>query len=239
MQLLVSVANDADAAQAIAGGADWIDAKDPAEGPLGRVTIAQLRRICGMAGPPRAVSAALGDLDDEMEIERLSAEYSQPGPRLLKIGVGHAATSADVTRLTASAVKAVRERASQTTAIVAVAYADEGAWAGKPDQFVAAAAAAGASGVLLDTARKEGPGLCALLPLTLITDWVSAAHEAGLSMAVAGRLTADDLPRLASCGPDVAGVRGAACTGGRRGSVIAGNVMTLRAACLPRDPQAR
>ena len=54
-----------------------------------------------------------------------------------------------------------------------------------------------------------------------------------------GRLTADDLPRLAACGPDVAGVRGAACSGGRRGSVSAENVMTLRAACLLLDPQAR
>jgi uncharacterized protein (UPF0264 family) len=144
-----------------------------------------------------------------------------------------------VTRLTASAVKAVQRRTSQAPAIVAVAYADEGIWVEKPNLFVAAAAAGGASGVLLDTARKEGPGLCALLPLGLITDWVSAAHAAGLTMAVAGRLTAGDLLRLASCEPDVVGVRGAACNGGRRGPVTAENVMTLRAACLPLDRQAR
>lgn len=239
MQLLVSVANDADAAQAIAGGADWIDAKDPAAGPLGRVTLSQLRRICRAAGPQRAVSAALGDLDDPIEIERLSTEYSQPGPSLLKIGLGHVATASAVTRLAATAVNAVERRTSSPTAIVAVAYADEGTWAGEPNLFVASAAAGGASGVLLDTARKDGPGLCALLPLALIRDWVSAAHEAGLSMAVAGRLTADDLPRLASCGADVAGVRGAACTGGRRGPVTAEQVMTLRAACLQPDLQAR
>jgi uncharacterized protein (UPF0264 family) len=45
MRLLVSVANGDEAAAALAGGADIIDAKDPAAGPLGAVTIDVLLEI--------------------------------------------------------------------------------------------------------------------------------------------------------------------------------------------------
>ena len=45
--LLVSVRSASEASAAIAGGAHVIDAKDPSEGPLGAVTIDQLREIQG------------------------------------------------------------------------------------------------------------------------------------------------------------------------------------------------
>ena len=91
------------------------------------------------------------------------------------------------------------------------------------------AARAGAAGVLLDTADKSGPGLRQLVQPATLAAWVADAHEAGLFVALAGRLTADDLPFVRDAGADIAGVRGAACDGGRTGRVTADRVSRLLA----------
>src|SRR5947209_4261654 len=59
---------------------------------------------------------------------------------------------------------------------------------------------------------------------------VAVAHAAGLFVALAGKLTADDLPFVRNAGADIAGVRGAACDGGRTGRVAADRVDLLRRA---------
>ena len=58
--------------------------------------------------------------------------------------------------------------------------------------------------------------------------WVADAHDAGLLVALAGKLTADDLTFVRDAGADIAGVRGAACDGGRTGRVTADKVRLLR-----------
>jgi uncharacterized protein (UPF0264 family) len=114
--------------------------------------------------------------------------------------------------------------------VIVVAYADEPSAAGPtPMAFVALAARAGAAGVLLDTANKSGPGLRGLVTPSRLAAWVSEAHEAGLVVSLAGRLTADDLGFVRDAGADIAGVRGAACDGGRTSRVTAERVRGLRA----------
>jgi uncharacterized protein (UPF0264 family) len=61
--------------------------------------------------------------------------------------------------------------------------------------------------------------------------WVARAHAAGLLTALAGKLTGDDLALAREAGADVAGVRGAACAGGRTGRVSADKVRRLSALC--------
>jgi len=58
VRLLVSVANAADAAAALAGGADFIDAKDPRTGALGAVSLGVLQEIRATVGTARPVTAA-------------------------------------------------------------------------------------------------------------------------------------------------------------------------------------
>lgn len=111
----------------------------------------------------------------------------------------------------------------QNGTLVLAAYADTPGWR----DVIDAAAEGGAKGVLLDTSDKNGPGLLRLLSEDAIARWVEAAHQAGLMVALAGRLTADDLPTAAALGADIAGVRGAACDGGRRGRVSAERVAAL------------
>jgi uncharacterized protein (UPF0264 family) len=111
-----------------------------------------------------------------------------------------------------------------------VAYADHGRVDGpRPDDAIRIAACVGAAGVLLDTAVKSGPGLTGLMPPHVLAAWVHAARERGLLTALAGRLSADDLPVVLETGTDIAGVRGAACEGGRDGCISSVRVRDLRA----------
>jgi (5-formylfuran-3-yl)methyl phosphate synthase len=239
MQLLVSVADAADASAAIAGGADWIDAKDPIAGPLGRVTPPALESIRAAVAGERPISAALGDIDDEATAERIAAQYSRSGIALVKIGLGRAQTTEQLTRRAAAAVHGAAASVGNTR-VVAVAYADEGIWGPQPAAFAEAVGRAGVDGVLLDTAQKDGPGLCRLLSPALLAGWVEAARRSRLLIAMAGRLAAPDLLQLSDLDPDVAGVRGAACEGGRTGRIVAAKVIALRSACVrPGQPVSR
>jgi hypothetical protein len=241
MQLLVSVANGDEAAAALAGGADIIDAKDPAAGPLGAVTIAVLREISrtvkvraandDLARGARLLTAALGDATDEGAVERAACASASAGAKLVKVGFSGITDSARAAALLRAAMRGATAGPSGGCGVVAVAYADaEQAASLSPDDLVDAAASAGTTGVLLDTAIKSGPGLRGLLSEDALSAWVARAHQAGLMVAVAGRLQADDFEFVRNARADIAGVRGAACDGGRTGRVTAERVCLLRRA---------
>jgi uncharacterized protein (UPF0264 family) len=225
MKLLVSVTSAIEAKAALDGGADLIDAKDPSRGALGVVPLPTLRAIVSTVGGARPVTAALGDAFDEATIEREASGFAAAGSRLVKIGFAGITDTARVTRLTAAAVRGVA--ASATTGVVVVAYADANQSGVERGTYVDIAAQAGAVGVLLDTMDKQGPGLTRLVTGRALTSWVKQAHDAGLIVALAGKLTADDLALVRDTGADIAGVRGAACDGGRLGRVTSTRVRAL------------
>jgi len=194
MQLLVSVADAADATAAIDGGADIIDAKDPSRGALGPVAPEALAAIIASVAGRRPVSAALGDNFDGADAPLESLAFA----------------------------KLTRPRSVPGCALVIAAYADR-CW----EHVIEIGARWGAYGVLLDTSDKNGRGLFELVCEDAIGRWVERAHEVGLIVALAGRLTAEDLPRAAALGADIAGIRGAACDGGRGGRVSAERVRAL------------
>lgn len=220
MQLLVSVRNAAEAHAALLGGADIIDAKDPAAGALGPVTLDVLRGIRAVVPPERPVSAALGDASDEAGVERDVRAFSEAGASFVKIGFAGISSATGVSRLLHCASRA-------SLRVVAVAYADA-ADAISPSGLVEQAAATGAYGVLLDTVDKRGPGVRDLIAARALSAWVSDAHSRGLVVAVAGRLGAHDLAFVRDAGADIAGVRGAACDGGRDGVISSHHVQALR-----------
>src|ERR671922_2096255 len=87
MQLLVSVTSPAEAAAAVAGGADIIDAKDANGGVLAAVAPEVLHAINTRVAGVRPVTAAIGDADDEQSIERTARLYAASGAALVKVGV--------------------------------------------------------------------------------------------------------------------------------------------------------
>jgi (5-formylfuran-3-yl)methyl phosphate synthase len=233
MRLLVSVATPFEARAAVEGGADLIDAKDPMTGALGMVTLATLRNIHAVVGGRRVVSAALGDAADEQIIEHDAFEYGSVGVGFVKIGFAGITDITRVERYLTAAVHGVQDGAPHPCGVVAVAYADTGGLTSvDPSALVPAAARAGAAGVLLDTAHKDGPGLVRLVSPETLTSWVALAHGAGLTAAVAGKVTADDLPWLFETGADIVGVRSAACENERSSRVIERKVRALAQATL-------
>ena len=83
---------------------------------------------------------------------------------------------------------------------------------------------------MLDTAIKDGRGLLEWLSPEALASFVTEAHAAGLEVALAGALRAEDLPVVRDTGADIAGVRSAACDGGRSGRLSAARVRALVAA---------
>jgi uncharacterized protein (UPF0264 family) len=229
MQLLVSVANSTEARHAVEGGADLIDAKDPRSGALGAVSIATLREIHDAVSARRVVSAALGDASDEGRIERSAFDYGRIGVGFVKVGFAGTTDASRVERLLRATVRGVEATRLEKCGVVAVAYADSGGTTSvDPTRLVDIAARAGAAGVLLDTADKDGSGLLRLVSMVTLRSWVARAHGAGLTVALAGKLTADDLPCICETGADIVGVRGAACEHGRSSRVVAERVRALR-----------
>jgi uncharacterized protein (UPF0264 family) len=233
MRLLVSVAHASEATAAYAGGADLIDAKDPFNGALGAVSVETLRQIHAAIGGARPITAALGDAADEGAIERAAFEFAAAGTTFVKVGFASITSPVLAMRLIAAAVRGARDGSEATCGVVAVGYGDADPTSSMdPLALVDAASQAGAIGVLLDTADKQGPGLPRIMSTRTVTAWIARARDAGLLTALAGRLTMSDLPWVRDCGADIAGVRGAACDGGRTGHTSAEKVRRLRAAAL-------
>jgi len=205
MRLLVSVRGSVEARAAVAGGADVIDAKDPARGALGPVRRDRLAAIRRAVGAVRPVSAALGDAGDAAMVAAAAA--AARGVAFVKLGFGGVTTDAPARSL----ARAARRGAASATALVLVAYADwRRASSLAPDRLVAVAVDAGATGLLLDTARKDAP-LFAIESPDAVAAWVAAARAVGAELV---------------------GVRGAACVGGRAGRVSQARVAALQ--CLVR-----
>jgi len=230
MRLLVSAASAIDAAAALEGGADIVDAKDPARGALGPVSADTLRAIVATVAGQRPVTAALGDACEPAALEAHARTFAAGGATLVKVRFDGVTDLRLAQSLAESAVRGARG-GDPAAHVVLVAYADTPALAMSPATLLEVASTTGAAGVLLDTADKSGPRLTELVSPTWLTNWVAAAHRRSLLVALAGRLRAEDLPIVRRCGADVAGVRGAACDGGRGGRISPARVRDLRRAC--------
>jgi uncharacterized protein (UPF0264 family) len=229
VRLLVSVATASEASAAASGGAHIVDAKNPSAGALGAVPLETFRSIAAVIGDSRPLTAALGDAEDERSVERDSAAFAAAGAQWLKIGFAGIADARRAGSLIAAAVRGADRGGS---GVVAVAYADaDGRSTLDATTLLPLAARSGARGLLIDTADKTGSGLRGLLTPQQLTTLIDEAHDAGLFVAVAGKLTADDLPFARECGADIVGVRGAACNGGRTSRIDVDRVRRLREIC--------
>ena len=213
----------------MAGGADIVDAKDPASGALGPLPASMLRAIRDALPPEMPFTVALGDAPSANAVaEQLS--LLRPGEVLFaKVGFAGLGKESEVRSLLSRTHEAIRPVAP--CQLVAVAYADwQAAGAPSPAVVVAAAVAEGVAGVLLDTARKSSGRLTEIVPPGAVAAFTAAASSAGLFVALAGSLTEGDLAAVLEAGAEVIGVRGAACDGGRNDRVSVGKVVALRAA---------
>jgi uncharacterized protein (UPF0264 family) len=234
MRLLVSVRSAAEVDAAVAGGAEIVDAKEPSRGSLGAVSPAALRAIAGALPPGTPLSVALGDPADARAVAQAVASLDGLVPRagetFVKLGLAWVEGIDRAEELVAAAVAAA-SRSPVLPEVVVVAYADHAVVGGPSrDRVIELAARAGARGVLLDTGIKDGRDLFDHVDPPGLRRWILAAQRSGLLAAVAGSLTEEGVRRLADQPADVAGVRGAACSGGRDGVVVEDRVRRLRLA---------
>lgn len=233
MRLLVSVRSAEEAREAVAGGADIVDAKEPAHGALGAVEPAVLQAIAAVVPAEMPLSLALGDCHRPEEgVASVRAAIELLGParaeRYLKLGF-HGVTDPEVLDEIVGA--AVAAAAGSGFGIVAAAYADHAVTGGPALETVTAAAARHrAAGVLVDTWGKDGGSLLDRIEADALRQWAARARSLGLLTAVAGSLTLESVAQVVDSGADVVGVRGAACDGGRGGVLRAERVAALRAA---------
>jgi len=219
-QLLVSVRDAEEAEAALAGGADLIDVKEPNRGSLGRADTATIVTVVKAVGGRAPVSAALGEL----------REY-QFGEKTSDLPVRLAYVKWGLSGLVRKDWQAHFLRAAHFVTPrtpVLVAYAD---WARanspRPDAVVSCLVESPWNVLLLDTYGKDGSTLCDWLSIDEIGQIIQRCRSAGKRIALAGSLGLLQIERLLQAGPDWIAVRGAACEGGRGGSVSENKVRTL------------
>lgn len=219
-RLLASVRCAAEATTALAGGADIIDAKEPASGALGRVAPAALAAILGVVDGRCEVSATIGDMELAPPAVRAAVEeMAASGVDIVKIGIFAGDLAGTLAALAPVAARGVR--------LVAVAFADR-----RPDlaDLVARCAEAGFYGVMLDTAEKRAGPLTTQASAVELAAFVAAARRARLFTGLAGSLRLADVPALAALGADYLGFRSALTAGARTDALDPRAVRAIRAA---------
>lgn len=230
MQLLVSVRDAVEAVAALVGGADIIDAKEPARGSLGPVGADVFRSIAARVPDSVPLSAALGDFTACEAVRAAMVGANVPtrrAPVYLKLGFA-GERSKDRMSVLLSAAREAGATVSGAPVLVAVAYADHGsAEAPEPEEVLRSAIETGVGALLVDTWTKDGRRLLDHIPHARLAALSEAARAAGLVFALAGSLDASAIERVVGLA-DVIGVRGAACRGGREGTVDSARVRELR-----------
>ena len=231
MRLLVSVVSADEVEAALAGGADIVDVKNPAEGSLGAPMPALLRAVRSRVALPVEVSVALGDAPHLPGTMALAAAGAAAcGADYLKIGLFGSARPEQALELLVAVRRAAAD-VNPSTRLMAAAYADASRVGALPARELPSIARhAGFDGVMLDTAVKDGLSTFTALGEDGVADFIAAARALGLVTALAGALGPADLEQAQRIGADIVGVRGSACEGGRKGTVSAARVRALRAA---------
>ena len=222
LKLLISPTNEKEAKEAIAGGADIIDVKNPQEGALGANFPWVIKRIRKITPKNLKLSCTLGEVPDlpgSMSLAALGA--ASLGVDYIKVGICGFSTNQEAISLLDSINKAAKE-CNPKIKVVAVGYADAlriGAL--DPIQIPEVAFKAHVDVAMLDTAVKDGKNLFTSLSLEQIKKFIDNTHRYGLEAAMAGSLSKEDLSAVYGLGADIAGLRGAACTKGDR---VAGEI---------------
>lgn len=216
--LLVSVRSIDEARDAIAGGCDLLDLKEPSRGSLGQVSLRTMHDVCSLVerlphAPP--MSVAVGELHEWMATKQA---LRVPGTvSYVKLGLSNAAAA------WRSEWSEVRRRVTASTGVmnwVSVHYADR--FAGSPplDDVLTEAIAVGCRGLLIDTFAKGNGRLLDCMTPVQLTEARQRAASAGLLFAIAGSLQLLDLSQLVEVAPDIIAVRSAVCRDGVRTAAV-------------------
>jgi len=217
LKLLVSVVDERDAVEAVKGGADIVDVKNPAEGSLGANFPWIIRQVRRVTPKNVEVSATVGDLPNlpgTASLASLGAAIA--GAEYVKAGLYGARDVAEGVELMKSMVRAVREWLPKVR-VIAAGYADyRDLGCLNPWRLTAVAQKAEADGVMIDVKRKDSRKLFHYLHPHDLKEFVRKSHSLGLTVALAGSLGPQEVAKALELDADIIGVRRAACKNGGR-----------------------
>ncbi len=221
MKVLVSPMNLAEAIEALEGGADIIDVKNPSEGSLGANFPWVIREVVELVKKHgKEVSATTGDLPFKPGTASLAAlGAAVAGADYIKVGLYGVRNQEEAYEMMYAVVKAVKDF-DDTKKVVAAGYGDHYRInAVSPLELPEVAAKAGADIVMVDTAIKDGTTLFDHMKVDDVATFVEKAHENGLMCALAGNLGWSHMDLLKQLKPDIIGVRTMVCENGRNSSI--------------------
>lgn len=216
IKLLISVKSVDEVEDAVEGGADIIDVKDPSDGSLGLPDLSVVKEVIDAVRSlgDKEISMALGDVDKENKALKytafvggvLNVDYIKVG-----VAVNDFDTAMKIARNVADTVSIFPK-----LRIVLVGYADYlHTQSIEPLKVVDVAIKTEAEGVMIDTLRKGKSSTFDVLSLEYLRKFAEKAHGANLFAAIAGSIRIEHIPLCIKLEFDVVGVRGAVCTGGR------------------------
>lgn len=217
MKVLVSPMSVAEAIEAIEGGADIIDVKNPAEGSLGANFPWVIREISEIAKKHgKEISATTGDLPYKPGTASLAAlGAAVAGADYIKTGLYGIRNAEEAYETMLGVVRAVKDYDDKKM-VVAAGYGDfYRINAVSPLELPEVVAKAGADIVMVDTAIKDGTSLFDHMKLDDIRNFVSSAHDNNLLVALAGNIGWEHIGVLKELSPDIIGVRSIVCEGDR------------------------
>jgi uncharacterized protein (UPF0264 family) len=231
--LLVSVRSAGEALEALAGGADVIDVKEPKLGSLGPADPSTIGEVVRAVNGRSAVTAALGELTEfGTGASQLHLATLPGGISLFKIGLAGCRGNANWSSTWHETIGRVTDncRASSCQP-VAVAYADWHAANGPPPmEVMLAAEKAGCPALLVDTWDKSSGTLFDHWPVMELRSFINDVRSRGISIVLAGSLVGAAVKESARLGPDLIAVRTAACVGGRVGMISRERVRAIKQA---------
>jgi (5-formylfuran-3-yl)methyl phosphate synthase len=219
LKLLISPINETEAQEAIHGGADIIDVKNPLEGALGANYPWVIKNIKQLIPSGVELSCTLGDVPNLPGSVSLAAYGAAVlGVDYIKVGLYGFTNPKDATYLLTQACKAAKT-INPNVKVVAAGYADaEKIGTLNPTLIPKIAKTAGAHIAMLDTATKNGTTLFTYQTTPQLETFIQTTHKYGLQAALAGSLRKQDIPTIKKLGADIIGLRGAACTNNNRNS---------------------
>ena len=213
--LLVSVRSAAEVAAALEGGADLIDVKEPAKGPLAPAEAEVVAAVLDAVDGRVSVSAALGEWTPNAITEahwhlELPLQYVKWGLAGYTPAPGWGEDLLDT-----------RRELPIGTEMVAVAYADwERAKSVPPAEVAKFAKRFRFKAFLLDTWGKDGKTLLDFMSAKEVAGLVDGLKRVYTTVAVGGSLRPEQLKQLKGVSPDYFAVRTSACAAGKRDGVI-------------------
>jgi uncharacterized protein (UPF0264 family) len=213
--LLVSVRSADEVAAALEGGADLIDVKEPAKGPLAPAEAEVVAAVIAAVRRRVPVSAALGEWSPNALTEahwhlELKLNYVKWGLAGYSPVPGWGEDLLDTRRELPVGME-----------MVAVAYADwERAKSVPPAEVAKFAKRFRFKAFLLDTWGKDGKTLLDFMTPGEVADLAEGLKRVYTTVALGGGLRPEHAKQLKAAAPDYFAVRTSVCAGGRRDGVV-------------------